>query len=115
VPRETTTKRYQSVKNHILINFSETADLGLAEYLFENSVAAVEAITSEETLKAHSGVNFSAEKRSIEIEVRGPAGEALRRCLLALIDLHFDEEEYRVADAKIVRSPKSVAVFVTIS
>lgn len=103
------------MKKHILIKFSKKADLGLAEYLLENSVAAVEAITSEETLEQHAEVNFSAEKRSIEIEVCGPAGEALRRCLLALIDLHIDEDLFHVAEAKIVRSPKSVAVFVSVS
>jgi len=103
------------VKKHIRINFGEAADIGLAEYLLDNAVAATEAITSEETLKAHAGVNFSAEKRCIEIEVRGTAGEALRRSLLALIDLHFDQDEYRVGETRIVRSPKLVAVVVTVS
>lgn len=85
------------MKQYTRIDFAESTDVDIVENLLESAIVAVESITGQKRLKADASVDFDEDARRIDLEVRGPAGVALRRSLLGLLAANLNEDEYRVS------------------
>lgn len=84
------------MKEKICIKFVDTVDIEFAEHLLNSAVVAVESITGETRLNAEAAVDFDQGSRTIALVTGGPAGEALRRSVLALLREHFYADEYSI-------------------